>query len=171
MGCSNLDPQVAEQAGPVDGVIPAEVYQGDVCVSISEGAPFATKSEDAIYYTLKGENGEEIYTLVIEPSMAEDGLVFCNHYSEAGDLIATLVYSENDLLDVEITSEYEITKGEGLKKFTSCVKETYHQLRDNVQHGNEITCDFNVTLCDAVSAVAAVVSCTGSKDESTNNPE
>ena len=162
-GCSNLDTQTS---GEFRTAVPSSIYKGNVCVSISEGAPFATKADDAMYYTLVGEDGETVSRLVLESTDSEDGLVYCKHFSEEGDYIATLVYVDDDLLNMEIAGDFEITKADKAastdeNNFRDCVKETYHEMRETLQKKQEITCDFGQVICDAVSAVAAVVSCTG----------
>lgn len=161
VGCTAIDRQPAEKA-LADYEMPSAMYVDDVCVNITPGAAIETKSANAVYYTLVGDDGVTTYTLMVE-SEAADGLLYCNHYSEAGEYLATFVYHENELINVELSGEFAETKAL-LEGYRDCVKSTYREMRDKVQEDLTRECDLGLGMCDAASAVVALVKCTSAQN-------
>lgn len=162
VGCSAIDRQPAKTV-PSSSELPSAIYVDDVCVNITPGAAIETKSADAVYYTLIGEDGVSTYSLMVESEITPEGLLSCRHYSEEGEYIATFVYLDDELVNIELDGAFVETKAI-LEGFRDCVKSTYRQMRDDLQEDMMRTCDLGLGVCDAASAVVSVVKCTSAKN-------
>lgn len=160
--CSEINQQPTGTKVTTDE-LPSTMYVDDVCVNIIPGAALQTKSADAIYYTLVGEDGVTTYSLMVESEVTPEGLLSCRHYSETGEYIATFVYLDNELVNIEVDGAFVETKA-FLEGYRDCVKATYRALRDQLQDDMMRTCDLGLGVCDATSAVVSVVKCTSAKN-------
>lgn len=161
-GCNDVTQQPAVQSATTHE-LPSSVYVDDVCVNIIPGAALQTKSDDAVYYTLVGEDGISTYSLMVESEITPEGLMYCRHYSETGEFIATFVYLDNELINIELGESFIETKAI-LEGFRECVKETYRAIREQLQEDLMRECDLGLGVCDATSAVVSVVRCTSAKN-------
>lgn len=143
--------------------LPSAMYVDEVCVNIIPGAALQTKSADAFYYTLVGEDGVSTYSLMVESEQTPEGLLSCRHYSEEGEYIATFVYLDDVLVNIELDESLVETKA-FMEGFRDCVKTTYRELRDKLQEEIMRECDLGLGVCDATSAVVSVVRCTSAKN-------
>lgn len=161
--CSEVNQQPASQKMATAEELPSSIFVDDVCVNIIPGANIQTKSGDAAYYTLVGEDGISTYSLMVESELSPEGLLSCRHYSEEGEYIATFVYLDNELVNIELDGSLAETKV-FLEGFRDCVKSTYRELRDQLQEDLMRECDLGLGVCDATSAVVSVVRCTSAKN-------
>lgn len=158
-GCAETKQPVEQVPSTQD--LPSSLYVDDVCVDIIPGAELQTKADGAFYYTLVGNDGISTYTIMVETQNVRGGLMFCRHYTQNGELIATFVYLNNTIVNVEIEGAFAETKAQG---YVDCVKSTYKQLREQLQEDLMRECDLGLGACDAASAVVAVVKCTSAKN-------
>ncbi|MBQ0128141.1 MAG: hypothetical protein KBS80_09205 [Bacteroidales bacterium] len=165
-GCSETRQPAVQEITPED--LPSSLYVDDVCVSIVPGAELQTKADDALYYTIIGNDGVSRYTIMVESESTPDGLMFCHHYSEGGELIATFVYHNGKFKNLEFEGSLLETKAL-LEGYRDCVKSTYKELRDKLQDDLTRECDLGLGACDAASAVVSVVKCASSKNRNTND--
>ncbi len=161
--CSEVNQQPADQKIATTDELPSSIYVDDVCVNIIPGAAIQTKSDAAVYYTLVGEDGVSTYSIMVESEVSPEGLLSCRHYSEEGEYIATFVYLDNELVNIELDGSLVETKA-FLEGFRDCVKATYRELRDQLQEDLMRECDLGLGVCDATSAVVSVIRCTSAKN-------
>ena len=161
VGCSAIDHQSATVPSVSD--LPSSIYVDDVCVDIIPGAAIETKSSDAVYYTLLGEDGVSTYSIMVESEMTPEGLLSCRHYSEEGEYIATFVYLDNELVNIELDGAFAETKAI-LEGFRDCVKTVYRAKRDQLQEDMMRICDLGLGVCDAASAVVSIVKCSSANN-------
>lgn len=165
-GCAEMKQPAGQEAASQD--LPSSLYVDDVCVNIVPGAALQTKAKDAFYYTLIGDDGISTYSIMVETENTPEGLMYCRHFTEGGELIATFVYLDGKFMNVEIAGSFAQTKAL-LEGYRDCVKSTYKELREKLQEDLTRECDLGLGACDAASAVVSVVKCTSAKNRNTDN--
>lgn len=150
-----------------DEEIVSQFYSGDVLVTISEGAPYETKSttDNVHYYTVLGQMSASEYSLYVEVDDQQNGFSISKVYSQDCTLLFTEVYFDNRLIsrefeDLEGYSDDNIeTKASRQKNegYIACVHRVHSKLKGAMENNYPITCEF--ISCGAIAAVCAIVEC------------
>lgn len=142
-----------------------QFMSGDVLVTISEGAPIFTKTSDGVScYTVKGKLNSISYSLYVQSSAGNDGLVFNRIFSEGGTWIFSEVYFNGSLVNCEYADLSEDPDGIETKasrreneKYIDCVKRVRESLKEKSESNTDVACEF--VSCGALAAVVGIVDC------------
>lgn len=167
-----------KEAGPAADLSLTHFEESGVEYTITAGAPFDTKADDGEFFTVTGQSDFQIASLVCENIEYNNGTTVCRQYNIEGELLATLVFSGDSILGIELTDlvledeDYVTRSGDDEEqgnedergndeKFGHCVKRMYKELKENLVEGNTVSCElsFSATICSAVAEVAAIVKC------------
>lgn len=154
---------------PEEVVEPISFYDGDVLITISDGAPISTRSSNASYITLSGQIEKTTQTVYIESFPEKDHISVSRQYSVDGQLMATLTYFRDTLIDVEIEEGFdnnETLASAAGERFSECFRNEYKRIRDSARDHNPFFCDIAKRLCPILSAFVAAVECSKPKDPS-----
>lgn len=154
----------------VDLSSPTHFVENGVEFTITAGAPFQTKAEDGDFVTVTGRSNYQVATLVCENIEYSNGTTICRQFNEEGVLLATMVFSEDLVLDLELSDlvlagdDDYVTRAKDddeEEKLGECIKRMYKELKAELVENNRIACELSLSaaICSAVAEVAAIAKC------------
>lgn len=151
----------------------AESDIDNIHIVYSTGAPFETRSDNIQYTTVTASDGQNTCQLVVDKIVGKDNVIYSNHYDCFGNLLATLTFIDNKLVDIDVLMDegrdYLFEPGTRSRRegesFSSCYFRTYHENEEFLDSEDSgiwgVICDAPVAadVCYAVNVVISVLIC------------